>query len=342
MVEGPTTDARERLVGLLAERGVDSPDGLIGGLADEQLDGVYGAIQWWDDAQVNAYSRPGTGALVRRIRDGGMAGYRPAHERTAVDGSAGVRNSRELNRRIERLALTNGSQGGMTREDLAVMLRGEANQLGVHVLTMIDNAVGPEWDRTPQHPAFIRRAREAEHIYFARYCHFVGPGRKQHANPRQGRPMEGESEWDFAVRFWGYELPVEAMAMAEAAHRREQQRRALKRLEAAAEPGATVLAPARVPDDPDRPLSDVRPELKPLLSDGKPQVDAGVDAEDAAADPAVQVFDPTRGRLLEPEQAYGQQPTRRLSEDEWAARGVAGSDSASSDEAPEPEADVWD
>lgn len=314
-----TISDRERAQQLLTERGVDGAEGLIRDFADEDLGAVFGAIAWFDDGQqsVRPYS---TGLLVKKIKDGGLAGYRRPHERTSVEGVAGT-GTDELMGRIRGLALSYSLSStdvvrSMSREELKHLIAKTAQRLGTPADALIDSAVCPEWQWTPPHPAVLRRDGESKTAYLARYsAHVAGVrGDRRHCNPSRVR-HPGESLWDFACRFWDYQLPQEVVTKAEqrAAEQAEQRKAAAEQHAAdeAHRQRQLGLTEQHVEEDPADEPAPVQANLEAQAdepSQGAPDLDADPGPE--------RDFDPVSGRVTKAGTPYGQPPARK-SEAEW-------------------------
>ena len=254
---------RQMLTTMLRERGVDSVDDLMSGLDQSDVDGVLGAIAMWDDMPHDGPRAVSPGLLVKKIREGGVPGYRRAHERTSVDeafgGSSGL-----LDADLRRHVVGQISGAAMDREEARDHLARLAARLMTPVDALIDSLMGQHWTECPPHPALPtawrgrnRYPEDQWELAGLRYAWLVG-------NPQSGRPpaepssrKKGESDWNFACRYWGYTDPPElleahakalARAEAEAKQRAEDERRRTE-LAAKTMPAAVAVIDATASED---------------------------------------------------------------------------------------------
>ncbi len=187
---------RERIAEMLRERGVDGVVSIAGGITD--IDAAYGAIKWWDDLPHSGLRAVSTGLLVNALRDGGKPGYKRPHERTEVEGSVGWTDG--LRTTFRGIGL---SPDGFTRDEMRAMKANVAASLNTPVDSLIDDALDPNWMETPRHPA--KHLREYSDV---RYAAWVGGwGRDVKIDAAEGWRRKGETDWDFACRFWSWTEP---------------------------------------------------------------------------------------------------------------------------------------
>lgn len=200
---------REKLHSLLKERGVDKIEDLLDPIVDEQLDGVAGAIALWDDMQ-KGFPKPGPGLLVSKIRQGGVPGYKRAHERTELDGSfGGVTDELLGSIRAQVLGAAMDREQGL--EHFAKL----ATSRGTTPGALLDSAMGQAWIATPPHPAayvawrgrwsFPPEAVAGMEVRYAAYC--AGHRRKIKPPDLAALQAPGESDWNFSQRYWDWEDP---------------------------------------------------------------------------------------------------------------------------------------
>jgi hypothetical protein len=191
---GQAEHEEDRVVAMLAERGVTNAREEM--LTGPSLDAILGAIKWFDDLPSG---RAGTGLLVAKIRDGGMPGYKRPHERTGPKGELVVGD--------EEIALIRGfcySPDGMSRPEAEAAFARLAKRANTPVGSLIDSAVVDGWVETPPHPAKLH-PHDCDGHQDVRYGLWVrqnlptGP-----ANP-EVRRKDGESEFAFSCRFWGWQ-----------------------------------------------------------------------------------------------------------------------------------------
>jgi hypothetical protein len=193
---------------MLVERGVNGATGLVEDLwSEDQVTSAIGAVAWWDDLPHTGERQVSTGLLVKKIRDGGIAGYKRPHERTSPE-NGGV--SPERLNAIRALLLA--PEGMMTREQARDSLREQAQRLNTPPDALIDSAVGPVWQATPPHPALYQAWgvdwTPKDEWSFLRYGLLVvedAAFRPDTDAVRNG----GESDWSFACRFWRWQDPPE-------------------------------------------------------------------------------------------------------------------------------------
>lgn len=196
---------RDNLERMLIERGVEGAPALVSGLADDEIDAALGAIAWWDDMPHTGPRAVGSGLLVKKIRDGGLPGYKRPHDRATPEGGTAVSDDRL---RAMRGVLCS-PDAHFTRETAAEFYAKTAGKLNTPVSALIDAAMGQEWVETPPHPASLRGWQIAGWKYpdkenaaarYALWCSLEGKMPKT----RDGRRLAGETDWDFACRFWSW------------------------------------------------------------------------------------------------------------------------------------------
>lgn len=320
-----TISDRDRAEQLLTERGVDGAKGLIADYSDENLPAVFGAIAWFDDGQQSYGNKPSTGLLVKKIKDGGLAGYRRPHERSSVEGVAGA-STDDLMHRIRGMALSYSLSSSnvvrsMSREELKRLISKTAHRLGTTPDALIDSAVAPEWTWTPPHPAVLTRDGESKTAALARYSVHVASGRAdRHPNPSRVR-LDGESLWDYACRFWDYQLPADAVSKAEQlAAKAAEQRKADAEAHAAdleqrqRQLGLTEQHVEADPADEPAPVQENLERAADAPTQPAPDLDQDPGPEEH--------FDPVSGRVTRAGTPYGHAPARK-SEAEWEAEAEA-------------------
>jgi hypothetical protein len=219
---------RDRIARLLRERGVDNVVQLMMKYSDDEADGWLGAIALYDDMQ-KGFNKPGPGLLVKKINEGGIPGYKRAHERTEVEGSIGGVNE-DLLRSIRGQCLG----AFMSREQARDHFRGVSRRLDTAVDALLDSAMGQGWLETPPHPgdSFSWRMPwryPSDGLAWARYCFSTQQRRAAPSDVEAVRAV-GESDWAFACRYWGWVDP-EGLADGSAIEAAREKRR----LEAVAE-----------------------------------------------------------------------------------------------------------
>lgn len=210
----------ERVRKLLTERGVTSLDSLMDEIEAQGLSPAtaLNTIRWWDDLPA---STRGTGLLVTKLRDGGVSGYRRAHEREKVDGEI-VSLEHQMST-LRNICLT---ADGIDRETAESMYAKVAANANMSAKQLVDEAVCAEWAETPPHPVNVfTRVGDPEGII--RYLVWMQRNRLDEETADQPRPWlrpkEGESEFAFSCRFWGWRDPPE---LKERAQRFEAKRKA--------------------------------------------------------------------------------------------------------------------
>jgi hypothetical protein len=222
---------------MLAERGVDDPERLIARVPEGGLDGVLGAIAFWDDQQGRQTYRPTPGLLVKKILDGGMSAYKRPHQRTSTETFGGVSGLS-----AERIGYIRGQLlcGPFDREAASDRLSDLARRLATPVTALIDTVMGQAWISTPPHPAnpffWIDPWTYPDELGMERYGLLVG------GYARRRRPADvglvkgpGETQWDFACRFWSWSDPEGFSEGVARAQEILAERERLRRAERAAE-----------------------------------------------------------------------------------------------------------
>lgn len=263
---------------MLVQRGVDGSEELVAGLGD--LDGALGALVWWDDMPHEGSRAVTTGLLVKKLREGGLPGYRRPHERDEATGTLAMGPDVIANVRGQLL-----SPEGFDREEAREHLAKFARGLNTPVDALIDSAVGAGWTVTPPHPAVpqgwslgwepLDEGCDLRYIWALRDGDF-GPGVKNPGVPRE--PLE--SDWNFARRFWGWEDPPVVERMI----RRRREEEALVRQKAAEEalaqpedpktPGNESFSKETPEPTPD-PVGDARWGADPPWDDEDPGPESG-------------------------------------------------------------------
>jgi hypothetical protein len=204
-------NAYEAVVRMLNERGIDRVAELLQPYQnDEDLNLVVGAIKWWDDLPKVGERAVGPGLLVKKIQQGGVEGYKRPGERQSPQGRLTLDDKKRQYVRSHAFV-----PDGVRRQQLAVTIARPADRINMTPDQMIDACVGPQWTETPPFP--MQGPRDvtwewpdaAEIVQSTRYMMWV------HSNYEAGEvtwradPMvvrrPGESDYDFAIRFWNYE-----------------------------------------------------------------------------------------------------------------------------------------
>lgn len=177
---------------------------IVEALRNDELDAAYGAVAWWNDMPHSGPRAVGPGLLVKKIRDGGLVGYKRPHERATPDGEGGLGKKRL--RSIRGVLLS--PDCAFTRKEAEKFYEHEAEKVGTTPTALIDAAMGIEWSQTPPHPASRSGWSAAgwkypDDLHAQRYALWVGTDRAI-PQARDGARQPGESDWDFAVRFWGW------------------------------------------------------------------------------------------------------------------------------------------
>ena len=216
---------------MLAERGVNNPEDLVNGVVEGELDGAFGAVKYWDELPHQGPRSASPGLLVSKIREGGLPGYKPPHERTSVEGTIGLTSDRMKNMRG-----VLATPDGMTREEAESLYSALARQLGTSPQSLIESVMGPGWFATPPHPglddADVIAASVRYMIWLNGHCN-VAPD-------LECLPEDGESEQAWAMRFWGWKDPENIEQLISLERARRALRRAPAQLpsaEAGDEPG---------------------------------------------------------------------------------------------------------
>lgn len=198
--------AYDELVTALAERGIVKVDAIIDWVqTDEHLDAAFGAVAWWDSMPRDGDKAVTPGLLVWKLREGGLPGYKRDEERREVRGAKIIND--ELLGRIRSTCLA----GGMTRLWVENNFRVVAEKVNLTPMALIDMVMGAEWEQTPPYPGAIyewrsewTRPKEDTYVEHQRYGWSVYNKRPK---PSICARRHGESDWDWAVRFWNYEDP---------------------------------------------------------------------------------------------------------------------------------------
>lgn len=221
-----TGTERDKLKALLTERGIEGVNRIVDDLRDDQIAGALGAVVWWDDMPHEGGRAVSSGLLVKKIRDGGLPGYRRPHERTTPDGTLAVTPER-LNS-MRRVLMS--PEAVFDREQAREFFAEVGTKLNTPVDALVDSAMGADWVVTPPHPCHPRGwdhpdwTPKDQWIATVRYMHFVNsePGPSVDTQlPRE----PGESDWDYACRWWGWtDTPeiIEAIKEKEATLRKER------------------------------------------------------------------------------------------------------------------------
>jgi len=190
---------RATLIALLAERGVHSAEDLIAGLEDSELAGAFGAIAMYDDMPMVGGRHPtGPGLLVKRIREGGLPAYKPAHERASVDGTGPPVGMLKSIRGVL------SSPDGFSRAEAYDFYRGLAKQLNTTPQALVTSAMGAMWPGTPPHPARDTADPIAACVRYEAWL--TGHCANTADLTCLPDPYKGEHEW--ACRFWGWTDPL--------------------------------------------------------------------------------------------------------------------------------------
>lgn len=143
---------------LLEERSVTGADDLLGGVED--VEAALGAVAYWDD-----HAGGNTGLLVWLLRHGGKPGYGSASKPKAV-GAGEV-----TPRLLQSIRGSCNSPNGFTRDEARGMFAATAKRLRMPVDTLIDRAMGEDWQETPTHEALSHDGTADERL--ARYSKWV-------------------------------------------------------------------------------------------------------------------------------------------------------------------------
>lgn len=201
----PSAKDFERVRTLLTERGVTSLDALMAEIELQGLSAVtaLNTIRWWDDLPA---SNRGTGLLVTKLREGGVRGYKRAHQREKVEGDDIVSLDKQMTT-LRGICLT---PDGIDRETAELMYAKTAEKAGMSPQALVDEAMCPEWVETPPHPAKVYTyVGDPEGII--RYLIWTqrdlsDPLERDRPHP-QLRQKENESDLAFSCRFWGWVDP---------------------------------------------------------------------------------------------------------------------------------------
>jgi hypothetical protein len=175
-------NAYEAVVRMLNERGIDRVAELLQPYQnDEDLNLVVGAIKWWDDLPKVGERAVGPGLLVKKIQQGGVEGYKRPGERQSPQGRLTLDDKKRQYVRSHAFV-----PDGVRRQQLAVTIARPADRINMTPDQMIDACVGPQWTETPPFP--MQGPRDVT----------------WRADPMVVR-RPGESDYDFAIRFWNYE-----------------------------------------------------------------------------------------------------------------------------------------
>ena len=206
-----------RIAALLSERGINGLSELLLELSEMSTDTFLNTIKWWDDLP---YASKGTGLLVARLREGGVVGYKRAHERTSVDGEVVVGPKQLVN--LRSVCLT---PAGIDRDTARGMCAKLAEKANTTPDELIDSALGADnWEETPPHPAQLIVLGEDPVIGQLRYDIWVHASSTDHPNPGLTR-KPGEGDLNFSMRFWGWKDPE---GLEERAAKRREAREALR------------------------------------------------------------------------------------------------------------------
>lgn len=183
---------RDRLLTMLEQRDVDNARRLLGDVHEDDLLGVLGAIDWYDERRRGGGTRIGPGLLVSCIREGGKPGYESNR-----GGSLTLSVTPALLASVRRRCL---SPDGCRRTEIFDQLADAAAKRGLSVDALVDQAMGPRWQVTPPHPALIR----SDEGWRRRYNQWL-------VDPERARPdsrvewVPGESVLSWSMRYWRWE-----------------------------------------------------------------------------------------------------------------------------------------
>jgi hypothetical protein len=250
-------DNYEIVVRMLKERGIDRVEELLQPFqTDEQLDLVVGAVKWWDDLPKLGERAVGPGLLVKKIQGGGVEGYKRPGERSAPRGKLTITDDLRANIRSHALA-----PDGMRREWMHYTYHKTAAALNMTVDQLIDSVMGPQWKESPPFPMQGPRditwtwPEAAQIVQGVRYGMWVGkhPGCTWKLNDKAVR-REGESDYDFSIRFWGYSETAEvreSLRKIVMTVREEEaaKREAAKTLPPEPEPEPVAVAAEKTPEE---------------------------------------------------------------------------------------------
>ncbi len=131
---------------LLEERGVQGAHKILSDLGDDvNVEAMRYALRRLDSEGVTT-----TGLIVYRLREAAKSRFRPAGERHAADLPPSEPSPELL--RLMRGVLN--TPNGITREEAKPTYEAKARRLGMTVDSLIDLAMGSDWNATPVHPAF--------------------------------------------------------------------------------------------------------------------------------------------------------------------------------------------
>ncbi len=152
-------DRREELRKLLEERGVEGITYLTEDFSDEEIEGAIATVAYCDEQP-----KAGTGLLVWLLKKGGVAGYRKPKDRQKAEVTSSSAISETLLRAVRGSCR---SPNGFTREEARGTFGAKADRMGISVDSLIDAAMGDEWQETPTHEALSKDGTPEERL--ARY-----------------------------------------------------------------------------------------------------------------------------------------------------------------------------
>lgn len=242
----------ESVAEMLHERGVDNVAEVVLSIHPDDADAVLGAIAMWDDMPHTGPHAVGPGLLIKKIREGGVPGYKRPHERSRPNDFGGhAAFSTEVLERVRSMLLS--PDAGFDRDSARDFLRGRAEKANTPVDALIDAAMGPQWRQTPPHPAFPGGWRGGTFVYpdehgGLRYELLVGTGHLPHPSTSDGVRQPDEDGWAFATRFWDWKDPdLERLARF---RREEAERRAELEPPPKSEPVAALPAQSGAQSEP--------------------------------------------------------------------------------------------
>lgn len=185
------------MIRALRERGVTNVSSLVSVAADaDELDGIEGAIRWYDERRKTQPAS--TGLLVTVIRDGGKPGY--GLTSTLYETPKPV--SPRLLQAVRGRCL---SPDGCLWDDAAVMFNDVAHRRGLTVEALIAQAMGPRWRGTPPHPATL--LHQSPELRAARQQQWINEPPRPDTNAVR---EPGEDADAFCARYWQWiDPPVE-------------------------------------------------------------------------------------------------------------------------------------